>query len=70
MHPEFEVHILNDLGIHKAQKIATMFDDLLANLLAVCPPGRETSIVRTKLEEASFFAKKSMAKDPVNQKSQ
>jgi len=65
--PEFEVHILNPVGIDKAKQIAASFDALLEQLKKLCTPGREFSIVRTKLEEASFFAKKSMANLPENQ---
>jgi hypothetical protein len=73
MNKEFEVHILNEVGIAKARAIATAFDDLLENLKNICGfplvvNGREMSIVRTKLEEASFFAKKTMAEVPENQR--
>lgn len=68
MNPEFEVNRLNEDGIDKAEAIALMFDSLLNDLKDFCPEGREFSIVRTKLEEASFFAKKSMARSSVNQK--
>ncbi len=61
MNNEFEVHILTEDGIRKAKEIATVFDDALNLLKIVCPDGREFSIVKTKLEEACFFAKKSMA---------
>lgn len=68
--PEFEVHMLNDIGKKKAGNIASSFDTLLKYLEDenVCTPlGREMAIVRTKLEEACFFAKKAMAKQPDNQ---
>ena len=58
---EFEVHILNELGINKARIIAKEFDELLNVLKELCPESREFSITKTKLEEASFFAKKAMA---------
>lgn len=61
MNSEFAVHKLNDQGMDKASQIATMFDVLLERLKTVCPEGREFSIIKTKLEEASFFAKKAMA---------
>lgn len=65
----FQVHILNDEGIKKAKRIANAFDDCLEVLHEMCPiNSREFSIVRTKLEEACFFAKKSMANVPENQK--
>lgn len=59
--------MLNVSGKAKALALATYFDDLLTKVIAVNPgPSRETSLVRTKLEEASFFAKKAMAQDPAN----
>lgn len=78
MSPEFRVHMLNDDGKAKATAIAEAFDHLLAFLTTpttpddpndpapICPPSRETAIVRTKLEEACFFAKKAMANASAN----
>lgn len=66
MNSEFTVHMLNEYGKTKALAIAESFDDLLERLKARCPEGRDLAIVRTKLEEACFFAKKAMAKDPLN----
>ncbi len=67
MHKEFTVHMLNEEGKIKAGKIAAAFDDCLTALEQVCAvASREFSIVKTKLEEASFFAKKSMANDHTN----
>ena len=65
----FEVHILNDEGKANAQDIANKFNNLLLDLEKVCgdPPNREWSIVKTKLEEACFFAKKAMATKRQNQ---
>ncbi len=68
MNKEFTVHLLNDTGIVKAKELATKFDGLLEYLKTVCPESREFSITKTKLEEACFFAKKSIACDPLNQK--
>lgn len=73
MHSEFEVHMLNDAGKAKAREIADAFDALLSRIEAIWQPrghagyvGREGAIVRTKLEEACFFAKKAMASNPEN----
>lgn len=55
--------MLSMTGKSKANVIAKSFDTLLTELEAVCPDGREMAIVRTKLEEACFFAKKAMASD-------
>lgn len=66
MNKEFTVHMLTDQGKAKAKEIAEAFDTCLEKLLVVCPPGRELAIVRTKLEEAAFFAKKAMASTPEN----
>lgn len=65
--PLFQFHKLNEQGVTKAQYIADRFDLLLHTLGEVCPEGREFSIVKTKLEEASFFAKKAMANVAENQ---
>lgn len=67
MRSEFSVHMLNDEGKEKAAAIAVAFDTLVDELEDLCSGGREFAIVRTKLEEACFFAKKSMANDPNNQ---
>ena len=65
--PLFTFHKLNDDGIKKAEEIAASFSELLRVLRFSCPQGREFSIVMTKLEEACFFAKKSMAIQEENQ---
>jgi hypothetical protein len=66
-HAEFAVHKLNQDGMTKAKTIATAFDTLLDTLETTCMVGREFSIAKTKLEEASFFAKKAMAINLGNQ---
>jgi len=65
---EFEVHLLNNEGIEKARHMAGLFSVFLDQLEDITgTDGREVAIVRTKLEEASFFAKKAMANRPENQ---
>lgn len=65
---EFKVHLLNESGIEKAKKMALLYDNLLSELLKMIgEPSRELSIVKTKLEEASFFSKKCMAMKEENQ---
>ncbi len=79
MNKEFGVHMLNDSGKAGAKAISEAFDLLLTTLVEeresgpdtpkvvpLCPPSRETSLLRTKLEEACFFAKKAMASAPGN----
>lgn len=69
MHKEFKVHLLNEQGIIKAKALADLFDATLTALEnMVGSEGRNMSLVRTKLEEASFFAKKAMAEQVDNQK--
>ncbi len=68
MNKEFKVHILNEVGIERACAVAVDFDVLLEQLKDYVPEGREFSIVKTKLEEACFFAKKAIANDPVCQR--
>lgn len=66
---EFQFHILNETGKQKAMIIALEFDAFVSSIEGIIGTwgGREMSIARTKLEEACFFAKKSMANQPENQ---
>lgn len=63
----FQSHTLNGAGKAKAIEISEHFDALLKSIAPFCPASREFSICRTKLEEACFYAKKSMASQPENQ---
>jgi hypothetical protein len=65
--PLFQVHRLNPSGMKKAVQLAEAFNQLLTNL--ELPPGRESALVRTHLELASFYSKKAMASQPENQES-
>jgi hypothetical protein len=67
---EFEVHLLNETGIARAQQMAVDFNLFLHQLesLVGTAEGREMAIVRTKLEEACFFAKKALANQPQHQR--
>jgi hypothetical protein len=67
----FKYHQLNAGGLAKCEFVTNSFDDLLSNLETHCNVNsREFSLVKTKLEEACFFAKKSIAIDPANQKTE
>ena len=68
MDPLFQFYQLNDEGRRKAQLLAIAFNDLLATITPLMPvSSREVAIVRTKLEEACFFAKKSISQAVENQ---
>ena len=67
MRKEFEVYKLNSHGCEKAAAIAAGFDGLTQLLEKLCREGGEFAIVKTKLEESCFFAKKAMAIDAKNQ---
>ncbi len=67
MSPLFEFHKLNADGIQKAKAIAIAFNQLLQQVEAMCPAGRELAVAKTNLEQACFFAKKAMACDVANQ---
>lgn len=64
---EFQVHILNETGLAKAKRLGAAFDALLAECDACGVTGRERALVVTKLQEASMFAKRSIAELVENQ---
>ena len=68
--PEFQVHLLNQEGIDNAKILAKDFSTLLNEIISIVgtEQNREMSIVKTKLEEASFFAKKALANQTKYQK--
>lgn len=76
MNPLFQVHKLNDAGFAKATKMAVSFENFYSelhktifnNTNGTAPDwqGREWSIVKTKLEEACFYAKKTLANQAEN----
>jgi hypothetical protein len=67
MADEFKVHQLNTCGLVNAEQLGEVFARCLAQVQALIPAGRELSLVVTKLQEASFFAKRAIAQDPKNQ---
>ena len=68
IHDLFSVHMLNDQGKVKANDIAELFSNLLYGLENMMPANsRNMSIVKTKLQEAAFFAKREMAEQKENQ---
>jgi hypothetical protein len=67
MRKEFEVHMLNDLGLEQARIIGEIFSTAL-DRVEMAVGGRELAIVATKLQEACFFAKRGIALNPDNQK--
>lgn len=68
MRKEFQVHILNEQGIAKATELGEIFSEALSKIEAIVPPGRDLSLVVTRLQEASFFAKRGIAVDAGNQR--
>ena len=67
---EFTVHRLNDAGMTGAVGIASGFSHLLNGLEEICgKDGREMALVRTKLQEACFYAKRALAQHPAMQDS-
>lgn len=65
---EFKVHRLNGFGMASADDLAVSFSRFLDEIELLCgAEGREMAIVRTKLEEACFRAKRALAEKPENQ---
>jgi hypothetical protein len=65
---EFKVHLLNEAGLAKAKQLEDAFTTLLASIEQIVPVSRERSLVVTKLQEASFWAKRGIAVLPENAK--
>lgn len=64
---EFSSWPMDAAQLEAANEIRTRFDDLASYIASRTPPhnGRYLALVKTKLEEASFFAVKGIAK-PMN----
>lgn len=59
---EFRSYQVDDVGYEEIGKVRIEFETFLTYLENVCgKDSREMAIVRTKLEEASFFAIKSLS---------
>ena len=68
INPLFSTVVLSAAGIEKVNVIRDLFTYLLENLEATLPGNsREISIIRTKLEEASFYAVKAVRNYKENQ---
>lgn len=63
----FGFHKLNSEGQEKAKVIAQAFEVLAYNLIDKVQDPRCWALVKTKLEEACFYAKKGMALRAENQ---
>ena len=59
--------MLNDRGKMKARELAEDFSTLLSCVEGSGCTGRDLALVKTKLEEACFAAKRGMASLPENQ---
>lgn len=57
---------LNDQGIEEVAKAKKMFSDFQDTILSHLHDSREKSIVKSKLEEASFYVTKSIAMNTDN----
>lgn len=60
---EFRSYQVDSVGFEEIGRVRIEFETFLGYLEDVCgKDGREMAIVRTKLEEASFFAIKSLSR--------
>lgn len=63
---DFKFVALNEKGREKCGLVEDVFERAFSDLVDICPNGREFSLVLTKLQEASYFAKKSISLDIEN----
>lgn len=61
---EFKVVHLNVEGMAIMNSMTNAFNDLLDHIIEKVPEGPELSIVKNKLEEAFYFARKGIGKNP------
>lgn len=50
-------------GVQRHAALSQHFSELAGWIDEICPPGREKSLVLTKLEEAKFFASAAVARN-------
>jgi len=62
----FATHKLNDNGFAEVRKMKVTLATAVSEVLTQLPDGREKSIFLTKIEEAVFFAAKSLAQKDEN----
>jgi hypothetical protein len=67
-HPEFEVHILNELGIARARSLAGVFDRKLTDIEDILGPFAFAWGLKIRLMEAFDISYKALASVPENQK--
>ena len=68
MRKEFQVHLLNHVGIDKAKQLAELYNTLAEQVIALVAEGSpELTIALRKLEESCFYAKKAMAQVAAHQ---
>lgn len=60
----YTYHAPSTLGIQRHAALTHMFDTLANEIEMIVPPGRERSIVHTKLEEAKMWASAGVARNP------
>jgi len=65
---EFKVYKLSSDGVRLVNDVSREFDEFLTTLLENALPesSRYTSLVKTKLEEAAFYARKAVGSNPAN----
>lgn len=64
----FETHVLNEKGMEEVKLLKAIMGGTLERLLPHLPDTRETSIFKTKIEEAMFFGVKAIASKDGNYK--
>lgn len=63
LHDRFHYHAPSQDGVERHAELSDSFNNLAIVVMQIVPPGRERSLVLTKLEEAKFWASAGVARN-------
>lgn len=64
VHDRMTYHAPSQEGIRRHSTLSVIFENVMQEVDAIVPPGREKSLALTKLEEAKMWASAGVARNP------